>query len=168
MKKILLLFCLIYAAMYCSFGQNKKAERDSLAAVQFRKAVAAIDAKDFVIIVADYERTPGIFETNSDVANFLSYEKDFVFLQGSIIAENNHTNKLTVSEYNQATDKKGNVKIIMQVKGIFITAKVDILLRKGGNTADVIITNANGPTKRFSGEVVPRSESKYFKRSGEI
>lgn len=168
MKKILLLFCFLSAAMLSSYAQNKKAERDSLAAVQFRKAVAAIDAKDFVIIVASYETTTGIFETNIDAANFLSYEKDFVFLQGSIITENNHTNKLTVSDYNQTADKKGNVKVSMQVKGFFITAKVEIFLRKGGNTADVIITNANGPTKRFSGEVVPRSESKYFKRSGEL
>jgi hypothetical protein len=74
-----------------------------------------------------------------------------------------------VSDYSQVADKKGNIKISMQVRGFFITAKVEITLKKqAGSYADVIITPTKGDVKRFSGDVVPRSESKYFKRSGEI
>ena len=168
MKRILLSFCFISAAFFSSNAQNKKAERDSVALVKFNKAVTAIEAKDFVIIVGSYDAGNGVFETNTDDANFLSYEKEFVFLQGQIITENSYTNKLTVSDYNQVPDKKGNIKISMQVRGFFITAKVEISLRKGSNYADVIITPTKGSMKRFSGEVVPTRESKYFKRSGEV
>jgi hypothetical protein len=168
MKRILLSFCLISAALFSSFAQNKKAERDSIALAKFNKSVAAIEAKDFVIIVDSYKLDSSAFETNTDNANFLSYEKEFVFLQGQIIAGNSYTNKLTVSDYSQVADKKGNIKINMQVRGFFISAKVEISLKKGGNYADVIITPTKGSTKRFSGEVVPRGESKYFKRSGDI
>lgn len=168
MKRILLSFCFIGAAVLSLFAQNKKAERDSLALLRFNKAVAAIEAKDFVIIVGSYKTDGGVFETNLDNGNFLSYEKEFVFLQGLIVAGNSNVNKLTVSDYNQAADKKGNIRINMQVMGFFITAKVEIFLRKGGNNADVIITPSKGDIKQFSGEIVPRRESKYFKRSGDI
>ena len=167
MKRILLSFCFISLALF-SFSQNKKAEKDSIALVKFGKAIAALEAKDFVIIVDSYEAGQGVFETNNDDANFLSYEKELVFVQGQIIAGNSHTNKLTVSEYNKTADKKGNISIRMQVLGSFINGRIEIFLRKGGNSADVIITPTSGTVKRFSGEVVPRAESKYFKRSGGI
>jgi len=168
MKKFFLTFCFISAALIPSIAQDKKAEREAAALAAFEKALVTVESKDFVIIVENYD-VDGVFETNTDVANFLSYEKEFVYLQGMIIAGNSNTNKLTVSEYNQVTDKKGNVKISMQTKGFFITAKIEITLKKtAGSVADVIITPTKGTVKRFSGEVVPRAESKYFKRPGEI
>jgi hypothetical protein len=170
MKRILLSIFIISAVLFSSYAQgNKKAEKDSLALVKFEQALATLETKDWVIIVDSYETEGGIFETNTDAANFLSYEKDYVFMQGQILAGNTHTNKLEVSNYDQSADKKGNVRISMQVRGFFITAKVDIsLTKKGGDYADVIITPTKGSMKRFSGYVVPRSQSKYFKRTGEI
>lgn len=169
MKKFFLTFCFISAALMPSIAQDKKAEREAAALAAFEKALVTLETKDFVMIVDNYEAADGIFETNTDVANFLSYEKDFVFLQGMILTGNNNTNKLTVSDYNQVTDKKGNVKISMQAKGFFINAKIEMTLKKtSGSVADVIITPTKGTVKRFSGEVVPRAESKYFKRPGEI
>lgn len=168
MKRLLLSFFFISVALLSTFAQNKKAERDSLALIKFEKAAAALEAKDFVIIVESYETGSGNYETNTDNANFLSYEKEFAYLQGQIIAGNANTNKLTVSDYSKVEDKKGNISIRMQVRGFFITAKIDISLRKGGDSADVIITPAKGDAKRFSGTIVPRAESKYFKRSGEL
>lgn len=168
MKRIILSICFISAALLSTFAQNKKADKDSIALVSFKKAVAAIEAKDFVIIVDSYATGDGNFETNTDKANFLSYEKEFVYLQGQVIAGNSYTNKLTVSDYNQVADKKGNINIIMQVRGNFITAKIEISLKKGFDNANVIITPTKGSYQRFSGEVVPRVESKYFKRAGGI
>lgn len=168
MKKILFSLFFISLALVSAFGQNKKAEKDSLALVQFQKAVAAIEAKDFVIIVDTYDTGGGVYETNTDYANFFSYEKDLAYLQGQIIADNSNTNKLTVYDYSQEADKKGNIKINMQVRGSIIRAQIQISLRKGGDVAEVIITPTKGSVKRFSGEVVPRSESKYFKRSGGV
>jgi archaellum biogenesis ATPase FlaH len=168
MKKFLVTFCFISAALMPSIAQDKKAEREAATLAAFEKVLVTIETRDYVIIVDNYD-VNGVFETNTDVSNFLSYEKEFVYLQGMIIAGNNNTNKLTVSDYNQVTDKKGNVKISMQTKGFFITAKIEMTLKKtAGNVADVIITPTKGTVKRFSGEVVPRAESKYFKRPGEI
>lgn len=167
MKRIILSICFITAALLSTFAQNKKAVRDSIAQVKFQKVIAAVDSKDFVIIADTYLTAGGMTESNTDKANFLSYEKEFVILQGQIIAGNGYTNKMIVSEYSQVADKKGNIRITMQVRGNFIVGKIEISLKKGF-PADVIITPTKGDNLRFSGEVVPRKESKYFKRSGEI
>jgi len=169
MKKFFVTFCFLTAALMPAVSQDKKAEREAAALAAFEKALATIETKDFVIIVDSYETGGGMYETNTDVANFFSYEKEFAYLQGQILTGNNNTNKLTVSDYSQATDKKGNVKVSMQAKGFFINAKIEISLKKtGGSKADVIITPTKGEVKRFNGEVVARAQSKYFKRPGEI
>jgi hypothetical protein len=54
---------------------------------------------------------------------FLSYEKEYDFMQGQVVAGNEHTNRLTISDYSQTTDKKGNVKLTMQLRGSLINAK---------------------------------------------
>lgn len=215
MKKLFLFTGIICLAFTVSFAQNKKADKEATAKVQFEKALAAIEAKDFVIIVDAYESGSGTIETNSDDANFLSYEKEFVFMQGMIVAGNDYTNRVSVTDYKQTTDKRGNIRIEMQCKGSFVTAKIEISLKKGGNYADVIVTptsgtisqkkgetvsqskgeiltsrgsetalplageafsssqreafsSRNGGVRQFSGEIVPKAESKYFKRSGVI
>lgn len=168
MKYFVLIIGLLFAASFSSQAQNKKAEKEAAAQAAFEKASAAIDARNFVIIVDTYESSTGTIETNTDVATFFSYENDFAYLQGAIIAGNNNTNRLTVADFQKSTDKKGNLKAEMQVKGAFITAKIEIFMKKGGNYADVIITPTKGTVKRFSGEVVLKSESGYFKRPGEV
>lgn len=168
MKKIFLSLALACLVMFPSFSQNKKAVRDSLAVIEFNKAAAAIEAKDFVIIVDTYDTGDGNYEINTDNTIFLSYEKEFAYLQGQLIAGNGYTNKLNVTEFESATDKKGNIRVTMQVRGFYITARIEISLRKPGNNADVIITPTKGPVKRFTGQVIPKAESRYFRRSGEI
>jgi effector-binding domain-containing protein len=167
MKRYILLIAIIAVLSGTSIAQNKKAEKEAAAKAQFDKAVAAIEAKDYVIIVDSYEATDRTIQTNTDVASFLSFEKESIFLQG-IPAGNQYTNKLNVTEYKQEPDKKGNISIVMQVKGFYITAKIEIFMKKGGNYADVIISQPQGGTKRFSGELIPRTESKYFKRPGVV
>lgn len=165
MKRVLTSLLLIATLIISASAQNKKAERDSLALVKFEKALAAINDKDYVIVAETYGSE---YLPISDNSVFLSYEKEFIFLQGQVVAGNEHTNKLTISEFVQTTDNKGNVKSTMQVRGNLITAKIEISLRKGGGKADVIITPTRGDSRKFTGEVVPRLESKYFKRTGGI
>jgi hypothetical protein len=167
MKRVLI-SCLVLLMFINANAQNKKAERDSIARVKFENAAVAIDAKDFVIIVDNYQNEGGTFETNTDNANFFSYEKEFAYIQGNIIAGNNNTNKLTVSDYEKSADKKGNIRVTMQVKGFFINGKIEIYLKKGNNLAEVFITPTRGSNKRFTGYLTPRVSSKYFKRTGEI
>lgn len=168
MKHLFLIAGIILLSITGSLAQDKKAEKEAAAKAQFDKAIAAIDAKDCVIIVDTYEAKDGTIETNTDVANFLSYEGESIFLQGAIVAGNNATNKLSISDFSKTADKKGNVKVEMQCKGSLITAKIEISIKKSGNYADVIITPTKGDAKRFSGEVISRPESKYFKRPGVI
>ena len=166
--KSLLLPGLLFLTISFSFAQNKKAEKEAAEKAAYEKALAAIEVKDYVIIVDTYETSGGTIETNTDVANFLSSQGEFVYLQGGMVAGNNNTNKLSISDYKQDTDKKGNIRISMQGKGTLIMAKIEIFLKKGGNYADVIITPTKGDVKRFSGEIIPRVDSKYFKRPGEV
>jgi hypothetical protein len=213
MKKLFFLIGLVFT-LSVTFAQNKKAEKEAVAKAQFEKALAAIEAKDFVIIVDTYEAASGTIETNTDATNFLSCEGGFVFFQGEIVSGTYFPHKLTVSDYNQVIDKKGNVRINMTVRGSLLSAKVEIFLKKGGNYADVNISQTSGGTlaqkkgettsqpkseiltsrgseaalpsvgegftsssrnsssngrfKQFSGEIIPRSESKYTKRPGEV
>jgi hypothetical protein len=168
MKRLVLFLGFLTVIGLVASAQNKKEEKEKAAQAAFEKAMAAIEVKDFVIIVDSYESSSGTIETNTDVAVFLALQKEFVFLQGAIVAGNSYTNKVSVSDYNQVTDKKGNIKIDMQVKGTFMAAKIDIFLKKGSNFADVIITPTKGNARRFSGEIIPSGESKYFKRPGEV
>jgi len=168
MRKLFLFVGIIGILSTVSFAQNKKADKEAAAIPQFEKALAAIDAKDFVIVVDAYESSDRTIQTNTDVINFLSFEKEFVYLQDSIVSGNGYTNRVTVSDYKQVTDKKGNIRMEMQVKGSFLTARIEIFLKKGGNYADVIVNPTKGNAKRFSGEIVPRAESKYIKRPGVV
>ncbi len=149
-------------------AQNKKAEREAAGLALFEKAKAAIEAKDFVIVPDSYEKSDGTPETNNDEANFIMYEGDFVYLQGMIICGNSFTNKTTVSSINQKIDKRGNLSVEMQVSGSAITARIEIQMRKGGNYADVIVTPTKGNARKFSGEIVPKAQAKYYKRPNEV
>jgi hypothetical protein len=174
-KRLFMLIEISLILSVVSLGQDKKAEKQTaskakkeaeIAAKQakFEKAVAAINAKDFVIFV---DMTGTTTKINRDPTNFLSYEKEFVFLQG-IAAANSYTNKLKVTGYSQTTDKNGNINISMFVRGFYIDQKVEIFLKKGDDWAEVIMTPGNDGYHRFSGELLPREQSGYFKRPNEV
>lgn len=168
MKKLLLSVLFIALITGVSLAQNSKAEKEAAATAIFNKAVAAIEAKNFVIVPDQYESSNGTVESSNDDFAFMAYEGEFLYLQGMIVASNSYTNRTTVSEYKQEFDKKGNLKVVIQTKGSAITAKIEISIKKGGNYADVIVTPTKGTTRIFSGEVTLRSESKYRKRSNEV
>jgi hypothetical protein len=138
--------------------------------VRFNKAIAAIDAKDFVIVVDSYRSNyNGATYFTMDRTNFFSYEKQFAYVQGAIffgeVYPDNH--KLEVSEFSKVTDSKGNITVKMFVRGTLAKARVEIFLKKGDNTAEVIYT-MRGCALRYTGEVVPTSESNYFKRVNKV
>jgi hypothetical protein len=171
-KRVFLLIVIMIVLSVVSVAQDKKAEKQAAAKAKkeaeiaakqakFEKAVAAIEAKDFVIFVDMLGTTQKI---NRDLTNFLSYEKDFVIIQG-VIAPNQLTNKVKVTDYKQTTDKNGNINISMWVRGFYIEDKIEIFMKKGDNYAEVIMTMRH---IRFSGELLPREESEYFKRPNEV
>jgi len=165
LKKIFLIFIIVLVPFVALNAQSKRALKKAEEQAKYEKAKAAIEAKLFVIVPDVYEKSDGTLETNSDEANFVLFEEDgFFYLQGSIIAGNKFTNKTEVSEFDLKIDKKGSVFLKMQVSGSALTARVEIQMRKGSNYADVIVIPTSGRTLRFSGEVFPKSEGKYYKR----
>ena len=163
MKRLFALISVLCLTLSISFAQSK-AEKEAAAKAIFDKTVALIDAKDFVIVPDSYDSSTGNVETNTDDANFISFEKEIVYLQGMIVCSNSYTNKTSITSYKQELDKKGNLRIDMQVKGSAITARVEIFVRKNGNYAEVVVTPTQGTTRRFSGEITPRAESKCRKK----
>ncbi len=168
MKKIILSAICLTLVFTAGFAQKTKAEKEALGLALFAKAQAAVEAKDFVIVPDQYQTSTGSSESNNDDAVFISYEIQNFYLQGNIVCGNSYTNRTTVNQYKQELDKRGTLKIVMQVQGSAITAKVEISVKKGGNYADVIVTPTKGDVRIFSGELVPRSESKYRKRPNEV
>jgi hypothetical protein len=161
-------------ALTSTFGQSSKADLKAEKAagllVKYNKAIAAIDAKDFVIVVDSYRSNyNGATYFTMDRTNFFSYEKQFAYVQGAIffgeVYPDNH--KLEVSEFSKVTDSKGNITVKMFVRGTLAKARVEIFLKKGDNTAEVIYT-MRGSALRYTGEVVPTSESNYFKRVNKV
>lgn len=164
-KKIISFLVILLVSFGAVNAQNKKADKKAEEQAKYEKAKAAIEAKVFALVPDSYEKSNGTLETNSDDSNFILFEDDgFFYLQGSIIVGNKFTNKTEVSEYGLKIDKKGNISLKMQVSGSAITARVEIQMRNGSNYADVIITPTSGGSMRFSGEVLPKSEAKYYKR----
>ncbi|TNF38293.1 MAG: DUF4251 domain-containing protein [Bacteroidetes bacterium] len=130
MKKYIIAICFLTAALMPALAQDKKAEREAAALAAFEKALATIETKNYVIIVGTYQTEGAIFIDNIDNANFMQFENDHIILQGTIITENSYTNKLEVSDYEQTTDKKGNIRITYQAMGRMINAKVTMTLKK--------------------------------------
>ncbi len=164
-KRIISLLVIVLVSFGAINAQNKKAEKKAEEQAKYEKAKAAIEAKLFALIPDSYEKKDGTPDVNTDESNFILFEDDgFFYLQGAIIAGNKFTNKTEVTEFDLKTDKKGNLFLKMQVSGSAITARVEIQMRNGSNYADVIITPTSGGSMRFSGEVLPKSEAKYYKR----
>ena len=170
MKSILFLMIAIVIITGSAFAQSTKAEKKALKEAKlnakFKKALAAIDAKDFVIVVDSYRSNhDGGQYITIDRTNFFSYEKQFAYAQGAIFFGESYPDchKLDVSDFSKEVDKKGNVTVKMFVRGNLIEAKVEISLKKGDNNADVNFRMRNIEL-RYTGEVVPAAESNYFKR----
>lgn len=172
-KRIFLLIGFMIFLSTVSLAQNARSERKAavkakkeakkeaeIAAgeARFAKALSAIEAKDFVIFVDVLGHTQKV---NRDLASFLSYETDFVLVQGNA-AHNLYASKLTVYSYSKTIDKEGNVSIDMQVRSFFTDERIKITLKKGDNIAEVYVTGKG--YFEYSGELVPRGESDYFKR----
>lgn len=168
-KKILTLSIILMLPLISTFAQNKKAEKQALEQAKHEKAKAAIEAKLFAIVPDSYEDKSGALQTNNDEANFLAFEEDgILYLQGQILSGNKYTNKLEATTFELNTDKKGNVTLKMVISGSVLNGRIEIQMRKGSNYADVMVIPNSGSTIKFSGEVLPKSEAKYYKRPNVI
>jgi hypothetical protein len=171
MKKIQSLIGILCILSVATFAQNinadKKAagnaEKKSAASLRFEKAVTAINTKDFVVFI---EFSYNEIQLGSDFTQFLSLEKGFFYYQTT---DCKYTQKLKVTDYKEITDKDGNIRIVSEVKGYFIRkGRIEIILTKGDNLAEVSFWIPNKGTGYFYGALLPTNESGYLKRPMEI
>lgn len=145
-----------------------KEEKAAMQKAAYEAAVAAVNAKAFVIVPDTYTMSDGEMGDNIDNSNFISFEGDKMYAQGSIVCGNKYTNELEITAYEAKFDKKGNLKLKVSVNGRMLKGTLTISMRNKGNNADVIFTPQNSTTIKFSGPIVPLKEAQYNKRSNPV
>ncbi|MGL4993520.1 MAG: DUF4251 domain-containing protein [Bacteroidales bacterium] len=148
-----------------------KQERDAYEKMIYDKAVEALDSSKF-ILEADmiYLKRGNSFPVSSNI-NFVSLDGNKAVVQiasnsafggpnqmGGITVEGNVRN-LEITK-----DKKGVVRLKMDVSGIAISASVEIVLYGNSNRAEATIyPNFNSRRMSLIGQIVPLEESNYYK-----
>lgn len=166
MKKLVILALFACCALPL-FGQKMtKEERAAAAQARYEVALAAINAKAFVLVPSEWTDPDGEVQSNDNNSIFLSVEGEQIFGQGRCITDNNQDNVAEATKYEVIVDKKGNVKLIMVVQGRMWKGTYTINMRKGDNQADVIFNpGGSGTTRRFHGPIVPLGEASYNKHA---
>lgn len=151
--------------------EKAKQEQEAYDQLMFQKAYQAIESKEF-ILEADmiYLKRGQSFPVSSTV-NFISVNGDKAVVQ---IASNaafggpNGMGGITVEGTTRnvalTKDKKGIVRLKMDVSGIALSAQVEIILYGGSNRAEATVyPNFNSRRMTLNGRVLPLQESKYYK-----
>ena len=169
MKRILTVILSCMLTVLPSFAQKmSKEEKAAAAKASYEAALAAINAKAWVLVPSSYQLEDGSMDSNDNNDIFLSHEGESAFSQGSIVCGNSNTNIGEATSYEVTVDKKGNVKLLMVISGRMWRGTYKITMKNGSNVADVIFTQQSGPTLKFQGPVVPLAEASYNKRSNPI
>lgn len=168
MKKFIAIAAMFLVALPL-FGQKlTKEEKKALEKQAYDDAVEAIQAKKFVLVPSSFQTEDGNIESVNDNGIFVSSEGENMFSYGWCVCGNSNNNIGTASSYDVNIDKKGNVKLVIQVSGRFWRGTYTIKMKNGKNMADVIFNQPNKPTLRFSGPIVPLAGANYFRRSNPI
>ena len=166
MKKILVIMLALLVAVP-SMAQNlSKEEKAAMAKALNQSAVDAINAKAWVLVPSQYQKSDGTLESNIDNAVFVSCEGDKMIVQGSIVGGSNNQGYLVeAKEYNPTFDKKGGLKMRLVVNGRMMRGTYQITMRNNTNVADVIYTPSGKSPIKFQGPIVPLKGANYYKRS---
>ena len=166
MKKIILIALAMVFALP-SFAQKlSKEEKAAIAKAQYEAAVNALNAKAWVIVPSQYQKSDGTLESNVDPAIFVSCENDKMIVQGYIVGGSNKDSYLVeFKDYAPTVDKKGNLKMRLVVNGRMMRGTYQITMRNNTNVADVIFTPAGKSPMKFQGPIVPLAGANYYKRS---
>lgn len=144
--------------------KQMKAEQDA------RDRLAFEEAKEFVLEADQVSFKSGSTAQVSSNTNFVAVQGDKAVVQVAFdipVSGPNGLGGVTVSgstsDYRQSVDKKGNIRVSMNVIGTGISAQVYINLPNGGNQASVDISpNFNSRRITLRGELLPLSEGNIF------
>ena len=144
--------------------KQMKAEQDA------RDRLAFEEAREFVLEADQVSFKSGSTAQVSSNTNFVAVQGDKAVVQVAFdipVSGPNGLGGVTVSgstsDYRQSVDKKGNIRVSMNVIGTGISAQVYINLPNGGNQASVDISpNFNSRRITLRGELLPLSEGNIF------
>lgn len=166
MKKIIVIMLALLVAVPSMAQKLSKEEKAAMAKALNQSAVDAINAKAWVLVPSQYQKSDGTLESNIDNAIFISYEGDKMLVQGNIVGGNNSRGYLVeAKEYNPTIDKKGGLKMRLVVNGRMMRGTYQITMRNNTNVADVIFTPSGKSPIKFQGPIVPLKGANYYKRS---
>ena len=151
-------------------ANSRKMARKQMKAEQDARDRQAIEAKEFVLEADQVSFKSGSTAQVSSNTNFVAVQGDKAVVQVAFdipVSGPNGLGGVTVSgstsDYRQSVDKKGNIRVSMNVIGTGISAQVYINLPNGGNQASVDISpNFNSRRITLRGELLPLSEGNIF------
>ena len=155
------------------FQQRRAPERKAqriLDTLSWKQAGAAVDKRSFVIEADAVTFKNGVRLMVNSMTNFIAVDGDRGVVQispSNFVNGPNGVGGVTVDGsiygYEVTTDRKGNVRISMNVTGAVINATVDITLYPGSDQAYVVVSpNFNSRTIRIEGTIVPYAHSRVI------
>ncbi len=155
------------------FQQRRAPERKAqriLDTLSWKQTGAAVDKRSFVIEADAVTFKNGVRLMVNSMTNFIAVDGDRGVVQispSNFVNGPNGVGGVTVdgsiSGYEVTTDRKGNVRISMNVTGAVINATVDITLYPGSDQAYVVVSpNFNSRTIRIEGTIVPYAHSRVI------
>jgi len=166
MKKILVIMLALLVAVPSMAQKLSKEEKAAMAKALNQSAMDAVNAKAWVLVPSQYQKSDGTLESNIDNAIFISYEGDKMIVQGRIVGGNNSQGYIVeAKEYTPTVDKKGGLKMRLVVNGRMMRGTYQITMRNNTNVADVIFTPSGKSPIKFQGPIVPLKGANYYKRS---
>ena len=176
MKKLMILtVAILLAGAGTGYAQpqdanSRKMARKQMKAEQDARDRLAFEAKEFVLEADQVSFKSGSTAHVSSNTNFVAVQGDKAVVQVAFdipVSGPNGLGGVTVSgstsDYRQSVDKKGNIRVSMNVIGTGISAQVYINLPNGGNQASVDISpNFNSRRITLRGELLPLSEGNIF------
>lgn len=148
-----------------------KAAEQAANAISYEDAVAALQAKQFVMEADRVTFRNGQSAFVNSNTNFVLVNQERGTVQVAFNTSYSGPNGIggitvdgSVSDIKTTTDKKGNLNCSFNIQGIGISAQVFLTLIEGNDNATVTITpNFNSNTMNLSGKLVPLEKSNIFK-----
>ena len=155
------------------FQQRQEPVREAariLDTLQWNQAGNSVAKRSFVIEADAVTFKNGVRLMVNSMTNFIAVDGDRGVVQispSNFVNGPNGVGGVTVdgsiSGYEVTTDRKGNVRISMNVTGAVINATVDITLYPGSDQAYVVVSpNFNSRTIRIEGTIVPYAHSRVI------
>lgn len=148
-----------------------KAEEKADDTLAYQEAVAALQAKQFVVEGDRVMFRNGQSEFVTSNTNFVLVNENRGTVQVAFNTAQPGPNGIggvtvdgSVSDLQSTTDKKGNRNIRFSIQGVGVSAQVFLTLTNGSNDASITINpNFNSRSMTLSGKLVPLEQSNIFK-----